>query len=299
MNSFIKGEGTNSGLLFGYCAESKITIWTVGAINKTDELKVACPTSKPLISYLILKSGIDINTPISKWFPQKDGFTLSDSITVKMLLLNSSGIRDFVTLVPAHPDSVITITRTIDLAYLNKELLFKPGTGWEYSNTNFNLLGLILEKEINKSFENIILENFHSIAPSLRMDDGKANYPKGYMNPFPYHWSAPGYAGGLISTAEDAIKVFDYISKQKEFSVMSKSYNLDGSDAASDRLGLGLYLNSNFNGLGKTIYYEGNMGVCKMNIYRIDNKIYYIYAPYPCQKGLKEITVKLIKITNN
>src|ERR1035437_2708181 len=99
MNSFIKGEGANSGLLFGYCGDGKITIWTVGAINKNDELKVACPTSKPIISYLILKSGIDINTPINKWFPRKDGFTLSDSITVKMLMLNSSGIRDFATLV--------------------------------------------------------------------------------------------------------------------------------------------------------------------------------------------------------
>jgi len=220
MNSFIKDDGINSGLLFGCSVDGKISIWTVGAISKDDELRVACPTSKPIISYLILQSGIDLNTPIRKWFPEEDGFTLSDSITVKMLLLNSSGIQDFVRLVPNHPDSIVTVEQTINIAYKNKELLFKPGTGWEYSNTNYNLLGLILEKESKKKFEKLVLENFHTKAPSIRMDDGKAKYPKCYMNPWPYHWAAPGYAGGMVGTAEDAIKVFEYISMQKEFSVM-------------------------------------------------------------------------------
>jgi hypothetical protein len=141
-----------------------------------------------------------------------------------------------------------------------------------------------------------VIENFHSVAPSIRMDDGKAKYPKAYINPWPYHWSAPGYAGGLISTAEDAMKAFDFISKQKEFSVMSKAYNVDGSDGLSDRLGLGIYLNSNFGGLGKTIYYDGFIGASKMNIYMIDKNIYYVYAPYPCQKDLKEIALELIKL---
>jgi hypothetical protein len=295
MNSFIKDDGPNAGLLFGCSDKGKIKIWTVGSIDKQDELRVACPTSKPIICYLILKSGIDINTPISKWFPKKDGFTSSDSITVKMLMLNTSGIMDYVRLIPNHPDSIITIEKTISLAYKNKNLLFKPGTSWEYSNTNFNLLGLILENEYKKSFEKIVIENFHSIAPSLRMDNGKGKYPKGYMNPWPYHWSAPGYAGGLICTAEDAIKVLGYISKQKEFSIMSKSYDVDGSYASFDRWGLGVYLNSDFNGLGKTIYYDGNMGACKMDFYLINNKVYYFYAPYPCPKGLNEIEAKLMR----
>jgi hypothetical protein len=295
MKSFIKDDGPNTGLLFGYSDNGKISIWSVGSIDKNDELRVACPTSKPIICYLILKSGIDINTPISKWFPKKDGYTSSDSITVKMLMLNTSGIRDYVRLIPNHPDSIITIEKTISLAYKYKNLLFKPGTSWEYSNTNFNLLGLILEKEYKKQFEKIVIENFNSIAPSLRMDNGKAKYPKGYMNPWPYHWTAPGYAGGLICTAEDAIKILDYISKQKEFSIMSKSYDVDGSIASFDRWGLGLYLKTDFNGLGKTIYYDGNMGACKMDFYMINNKIYYFYAPYPCQKGLNDIETKLMK----
>ena len=294
MNSFIKGDGINSGFLFGYFDNGKVEIRTVGAISKDDELRVACPTSKPIICYLILKSGIDINTPIDRWFPKKDGYTSSDSITVKMLMLNSSGISDYVRLVPNHPDSLITIEQTIARAYKNKKLLFKPGTSWEYSNTNFNLLGLILEKESKKSFEQIINDNFHSITPSLRMDNGKAKYPKGYMNPWPYHWSAPGFAGGLICTAEDAIRVFEYVSRQKEFMEMSKSYNCDGSISQTDRLGFGVYLDSNFNGLGRTIYYDGNMGACKMDIYMIGKKIYYFYVPYPCQKDLKDIAMRLI-----
>ena len=77
MNSFIKDGGNNTGLLFGCNEGGRISIWTVGGISKDNELRVACPTSKPLISYLILESGIDLNTPISKWFPQKDGYPLS------------------------------------------------------------------------------------------------------------------------------------------------------------------------------------------------------------------------------
>lgn len=79
---------------------------------------------------------------------------------------------------------------------------------------------------------------------------------------------------------------------------MSKSYNLDGSEAQKDRLGLGIYLNSSYGGLGRTIYYDGIIGASKMNIYLINNKLYYVYAPYACQKDLKEIVVKLIKIMN-
>jgi hypothetical protein len=76
---------------------------------------------------------------------------------------------------------------------------------------------------------------------------------------------------------------------------MSKSYDIDGSFASFDRWGLGVYLNSDFNGLGRTVYYDGNMGACKMDIYLINNKIFYFYVPYPCLKGLNDIEAKLIK----
>jgi D-alanyl-D-alanine carboxypeptidase len=80
----------------------------------------------------------------------------ADRITLKMLLNHSSGIPDWVSeevhrQVAADPAKIWTVQEAIDLAS-RQPPLFPPGGGWSYSNTNYTLVGLVLERAGGKSW---------------------------------------------------------------------------------------------------------------------------------------------------
>jgi hypothetical protein len=293
----------SAGILFGRMegTGSAPRLWVEGAISEDNDLRLGCPTSKPLLAYLVLKEGLDLDATIDRWFPEDSGFTQSRSITVKHLLLNSSGIQDYATLVPINPDSVITPANTIDRAYHNHALLFQPGTGFEYSNTNFNMIGRILELSTGDSLQQLFHQYFGAYAPSLRLDDGKGNYPRGYPRIWPYHWSAPGYAGGFIGSAVDAMRVFAFVASTPEFKTMTRWYALNGStakEASENLLGLGIFGNSHFAGRAEAVVYKGDMGPCQMILARVSGSIFYISSAH--QVGLprlNELLQRLIDIS--
>jgi D-alanyl-D-alanine carboxypeptidase len=76
-------------------------------------------------------------------------FPTAPDITVRMLLGHRSGLPDWDTpavdaQVAADPGKVWSVAEFLDLAAAQPPL-FPPGTGFSYSNTNYNLLGLIIE----------------------------------------------------------------------------------------------------------------------------------------------------------
>jgi len=304
LHRFLQADtNLSAGILFGRMDGTGSTprLWAEGAISEENDLRLGCPTSKPLLAYLVMKEGLNPDATIDRWFPEDSGFTQSHSITIKHLLLNSSGIQDYTTLVPINPDSVITPTNTIERAYRNHPLLFKPGTGFEYSNTNFNMIGRILELRTGDSLQQLFHRYFGSYAPSLRLDDGKGNYPRGYPRVWPYHWSAPGYAGGFIGSAADAMRVFAFVASEPEFKTMTRWYTPDGSaakEASENLLGLGLFGNSHFAGRGEAVVYKGDMGPCQMILARVSGSIFYISSAH--QVGLlrlSELFERLIDIS--
>ena len=291
-----------AGILFGRLdsLDAKTRIWTEGAIDKDSDLRLGCPTSKPCLAFIVLKEGIQIGATIDRWFPEDSGFTKSRLITIKHLLLNSSGIRDYVPLIPIHPDSAITPMNSIDRAYRNQALLFEPGTGFEYSNTNFNIIGRILELHTGKTVPQLFREYFGAYAASLRLDDGKGNYPRGYADPWPYHWSSPGYAGGFIGDAADAMRTLAFIAAQPEFETMTRWYAPDGSisrEVSGHLLGLGVFGESDFAGLGQAAVYEGDMGLCQMILARVKGSVFCIYSSHNIGRPkLSELFQKLVRI---
>ena len=78
------------------------------------------------------------------------GFPGGDTITLRQLLNHTSGIfnytedEDFFTAVLAEPEKVWTPDELVALAATNPPY-FAPGAGWHYSNTNYVLLGLVVE----------------------------------------------------------------------------------------------------------------------------------------------------------
>jgi hypothetical protein len=277
---------SSAGVLFGMLDSlgAEPRVWAEGAIRADDELRLGCPTAKPILAYFILNRRIPLQAQIARWFPERDGYTRARDIQVRHLLLNSSGIRDYVPMVPIHPDSAVTPERTIELAYRHRTLLFDPGQGFEYSNTNASLLGCILRVETGESVDSLVRDRFVAIAPSIRYDDGQGHYPRGYPAPWPYHWSCPSYGGGLIGTAADAMRVLAWIASQPEFVQMTRWSRPDGSPEQAEtdhRLGLGLFGRKDLAGCGPATFYDGDLGPCQMILARVRGHVFYAATTRP------------------
>jgi len=265
----LSSANKNAGMLVGVidCNTNIVKTFSDGAIDKGNDLRLMCPGSKPAISYLILKNGLNIQSTIDKWFPLNQGYKMSDKITIKMLLSNTSGINDYVGLL-FNCKQAGNAQLTIDTAYKNKELAFNPGDSALYSNTGFNIAGIILEKEAKKTVNTLLGEHFKKIAPSIRLDNGKGNYPKGYVNPWPYHYSLSAYSGGMIGTIEDYLRMMAFISKQPEFKIMTDWVKVINGW----KHGLGI------EGEGDKILYPGNSGANLSWLIKIDSKIIYVHT---------------------
>ena len=296
---------SSAGVLFGVLDSLGVEprLWAEGAVNTGDELRLGCPTGKPILAYLALRERVPLDARIARWFPEDEGFTRSRDIEVQHLMLNSSGIRDYVPMLALHPDSAVTVDATIDRAYRGKALLFDPGSGFEYSNTNFNLLGRLLEIETRVGLDSLVRASFAPIAPTLRYDDGCGRYPRGYARPWPYHWSCPGYGGGLIGTAADAMRAFAWIATQPEFKRMTHWSEPDGSPAQSSSdhvLGLGVFGRRDLAGCGEAAFYDGDIGPCQMILARVRGRVFYIATTHRMGLGpLNELFSRLVASVAN
>jgi peptidoglycan/LPS O-acetylase OafA/YrhL/CubicO group peptidase (beta-lactamase class C family) len=98
---------------------------------------------------LVEEGRLDLDAPVATWLP--DLLPDGDAITVRQLLQHTSGLYDyledrrFVARAYADPDHQWAPEELV--AYANGfPPSFAPGEGWDYSNTNFVVLGLLIER---------------------------------------------------------------------------------------------------------------------------------------------------------
>jgi D-alanyl-D-alanine carboxypeptidase len=89
-----------------------------------------------------------------------DRFPSAADTTVRMLLGHRSGIPDWdlpavEEQVARHPTKVWKVTELLDLAAAQPPV-FAPGNGFFYSNTDYNLLGLIIERITGRSWRHAV-----------------------------------------------------------------------------------------------------------------------------------------------
>ena len=77
-------------------------------------------------------------------------FADSEKITLRMLLNHTSGIPEWLTEamtseIAANPKRIWQVHEYLDVAAA-QEPYFPPGEGWRYSNTDYNLLSLVIEQ---------------------------------------------------------------------------------------------------------------------------------------------------------
>lgn len=147
----------------------------------------------------------------------------ADMITVKQLLNMTSGLpdyihnEDFIDAFLNNPTMVWTPQELIDLT-MGQPVSFQPGEDYQYCNTNYILLGMIIEEVSGSSYESIIEENVteplgisHTFFPEgPYLDEG---FCSGYsinheMNIFDGTVMDPSFAwaaGGMVSNLEDLV----------------------------------------------------------------------------------------------
>ncbi|HEX8856815.1 MAG TPA: serine hydrolase domain-containing protein [Thermoleophilaceae bacterium] len=112
-------------------------------------------------------------------------FANARDITVRMLLSHRSGIPEWDTpaiddYIAHHPAKVWKVSEFLDLAAAQPPV-FAPGTSYRYSNTDYNLLGLIIEHATDHSWRREVTRRV--ITP--------LNLPRTYL-PAPGHRSLSG-----------------------------------------------------------------------------------------------------------
>lgn len=103
---------------------------------------------------LVDRGKIKLDDKLSKFFP---GFPkYGDAITVKQLLTHTSGLPHYEDLIPKGTTLQLTDLDVLHLLMDTKESLFPPGEKFEYSNSGYTLLGLIVETAAQQPFHDFL-----------------------------------------------------------------------------------------------------------------------------------------------
>jgi CubicO group peptidase (beta-lactamase class C family) len=125
-------------------------------------------------------------------YPKKTG----DKVTLHQLLSHTSGIPSYT------DDEALMKADTKDhtpaqvlAVFEDKPLHFEPGTQWEYSNSNFFLLGLIVEKVSGQTYERYLQD--HVLGPAGMMRTSTIDAPDAPDTAIGYDTDAPDDGGPL------------------------------------------------------------------------------------------------------
>jgi CubicO group peptidase (beta-lactamase class C family) len=104
---------------------------------------------------------VALDDPVAKWFPD---YPNADSVTLEMLIHNTSGYADYVTndefLKALHTDPFRAWTQEELVAIgLGDPVHCEPGKCWSYAHTNFVILGNALAKAAGKPLAELLTEN--------------------------------------------------------------------------------------------------------------------------------------------
>ncbi|HVL26368.1 MAG TPA: serine hydrolase domain-containing protein [Thermomicrobiales bacterium] len=123
---------------------------------------------KPFVASTVLQIVEDGDLSLDDTLPDvlptdvTERFQNTSEITIKMLLGHRSGLPDWDSAdveaqVAQDPSKVWTETEFLDIAAA-KEAMFPPGTDYTYSNTNYTLLGMIIEQATGRSWRDEVTD---------------------------------------------------------------------------------------------------------------------------------------------
>jgi CubicO group peptidase (beta-lactamase class C family) len=109
------------------------------------------------IAKLVERKQLSFESTLGSLLPEYPSAEARDQVTVHHLLTMSSGILDLFR-VPEFWSNVGSVTSSAELwkYFAASPLQFRPGTEWAYSNSNFLLLGAIIERLTGRAFRSVV-----------------------------------------------------------------------------------------------------------------------------------------------
>ena len=182
------------------------TIYEIGSLTKQ--------FTAAAVMMFVEKGKLSVEDTIENFFPD---YPYAKEVTVENLLNMTSGIPDYLNdqlylceTGQADPKSKFTIDDVLS-AINGRELEFEPGTQFSYSNTNYYLLGNIVEQLSDMKYEDFIeqkiLRPLSMTSTSLKLSDATAKgYLKDGQEGLRVDSSYFGPAGEIVSCTEDIFK---------------------------------------------------------------------------------------------
>jgi len=215
-----------------------LTKYRIGSITKM--------FTTTMIFQLVEEGKLKLTTTLDAYFPKLPN---ANKITIGNLLNHHSGLHNF-TNEPEYM-SYMTQPKTQDeiLAILAKSNVdFQPNEKGGYSNTNFVILGFIIEKITKQSYSVNLKQRITSkIGLSNTYYGGKTNADNNECFSYQYvgNWkqmpetdmSIPGGAGAIVSTPTDLTKFIEALFSLKLVSLNS----LNQMKTITDGFGMGMF----------------------------------------------------------
>ena len=188
------------------------TLYKIGSITKT--------YTATLIMQMVENDKLQLDQPLSDFYPQ---VTNADSINIEMLLKHRSGIFNFTAQKGylSRAEEPTSKQEILDRIYSFKSD-FKPGSQFQYSNSNYLLLTFILEEISDQSYQQLLQEK---IVDKLSLKHTYFDFPGirtfSYVPADPWNKemdtdaSVPRGAGSIVSTAEEVAKFYHALFNEK------------------------------------------------------------------------------------
>jgi CubicO group peptidase (beta-lactamase class C family) len=159
------------------------------------------------ITKLVADGRLSLDKTLAEYFPELEGrIEYADNITLRMMVQHRSGIHNLTNTpdfwIDPPKNSNEALDRVLDLS-----ASFEPGSSYEYSNTNYLLINLLVEKVTGMEHAQYIkeeildpldLKNTFSSIHDIDMDDLMSGYYVGVEEDI----KTTDYAS-MIATAED------------------------------------------------------------------------------------------------
>lgn len=188
------------------------------------------------ITKLVAEDLINLDKSLLHYFPELKGrLENAENITIRMLVQHRSGIPNFTDTPDFWMYPPQNKEQTLDL-FLDKPADFEPGSDYAYSNSNYFLLGLLMEKVTRNSKEKVIqerilkplkLENTYFSFHNIDQDQLMSGYYVGVEEDIKF----TNY-NSMIATAQDvgifikALNTGDLLTKE-EAEIYSSIYVYD------------------------------------------------------------------------
>ena len=203
---------------------------------------------------------LSLDDPVSKFVP---GLTRGNEVTIRELLSHTSGYQDFwpqdyvmpMMLKPATPQSIAE-------RWGKQPLDFDPGTRWQYSNTNYTIAGMIVEKASGMPFFQFVRSRIltplglqsasdFDASPRAANPTGYIRYALGPLRPAPDAGTGWMFAAGeLAMTATDVAKwdismIRRSLLAPRSYSDLETEVRLKNGSGTGYGLGVGVAMQNN------------------------------------------------------